>query len=270
MADITLVIAGAAGRMGQTLIREAAKTHGVKVIAGLEAADNAHQGQDLGRMAGIDDLGARIEADPLPVIAKADALIDFTRPQVSLALADLAAQARIVHVIGTTGFADADETRIKAAARHATIIKSGNMSLGVNLLAGLVERAAHALGNNFDIEILEIHHRNKADAPSGTALLLGQAAARGRDKKLSDLRLKPHDGITGARTPGAIGFASLRGGSVVGDHTVFLSGDGERIELTHRAEDRAIFAKGALKAAQWGQGKGPGLFDMQDVLGLRG
>jgi 4-hydroxy-tetrahydrodipicolinate reductase len=140
----------------------------------------------------------------------------------------------------------------------------------VNLLAGLLERAVRALGPAFDIEILEMHHRNKADAPSGTALLLGQAAARGRNEKLSDLRLKPHDGITGPRAPGPIGFASLRGGSVVGDHTVVLAGDGERIELTHRAEDRAIFAKGALKAAQWGQGKGPGLFDMQDVLGLRG
>jgi 4-hydroxy-tetrahydrodipicolinate reductase len=269
MSDIRLVIAGAAGRMGQAVLREAAKMSGIKLVAGLEAPDHAQQGKDLGQISGTHDVGARLESDQLAVLSKCDAVIDFTRPQASLAFADLAAQARIVHVIGTTGFADADETRIKAAARHATIVKSGNMSLGVNLLAGLVELAAHALGNSFDIEILEMHHRNKADAPSGTALLLGQAAARGRDKKLSDLRLKPHDGITGARTPGAIGFASLRGGSVVGDHTVFLTGDGERIELTHRAEDRAIFAKGALKAAMWGPGKGPGLFDMQDVLGLR-
>jgi 4-hydroxy-tetrahydrodipicolinate reductase len=270
MAEIKLVIAGAAGRMGQAVLREAAKTSGVKVIAGLEAADNPHQGQDLGAIAGLPAIGARVEADPLPVIANADALIDFTRPQASLALADLAAQARIVHVIGTTGFAEADDTRIKAAARHATIVKSGNMSLGVNLLAGLVEMAARALGPGFDIEILEMHHRMKADAPSGTALLLGQAASRGRDAKLSEIRLKPHDGITGPRAPGPIGFASLRGGSVVGDHTVVFAGDGERIEFTHRAEERAIFAKGALKAALWGQGRGPGLFDMLDVLGLRG
>lgn len=269
MTEIKLVIAGAAGRMGQAVIREAAKMQGIKLVAGLEAGDSAAQGKDLGTLAGIDALGARIEADPLPVLAKADALIDFTRPQATLALVDLAAQARIVHVIGTTGFAEADETHIKAAARHATIVKSGNMSLGVNLLAGLVELAAHALGQSFDIEILEMHHRHKVDAPSGTALLLGQAAAHGRDKKLSELKLKPNDGITGPRQPGRIGFASLRGGSVVGDHTVFLNGDGERIELTHRAEDRAIFAKGALRAALWGQGKGPGLFDMQDVLGLR-
>lgn len=269
MSEIRLVIAGAAGRMGQAVVREASKTQGVKITAGLEAPDHAQQGVDLGRLIGPHDFGARIESDPLPVLAKADALIDFTRPQVSLVLADLAAQARIVHVIGTTGFAEADETRIKAAARHATIVKSGNMSLGVNLLAGLVELASRALGSAFDVEIVEMHHRNKADAPSGTALLLGQAAARGRDAKLADLRLKPHDGLSGPRPPGPIGFASLRGGSVVGDHTVVLAGEGERLELTHRAEDRAIFAKGALKAALWGQGKGPGLFDMQDVLGLR-
>ena len=269
MSDIRLVIAGATGRMGQALLREAAKTPGVKIVAGLASPDNAQQGKDLGQIAGVHDVGARLESDQLAALAKCDAVIDFSKPQVSLALADLSAQARIVHVIGSTGFADADETRIKAAARHATIVKSGNMSLGVNLLAGLVELAAHALGNTFDIEILEMHHRNKADAPSGTALLLGQAAARGREAKLSDLRLKPRDGITGPRPPGPIGFASLRGGSVVGDHTLFLAGDGERIELTHRADDRAIFAKGALKAAIWGQGKGPGLFDMQDVLGLR-
>jgi 4-hydroxy-tetrahydrodipicolinate reductase len=269
MSEIKLVIAGAAGRMGHAVIREAAKMHGVKLWAGLEPADSPAQGKDLGTLAGIDPVGAKVEADPLPVIAKADALIDFTRPQASLALADLAAQARIVHIIGTTGFAEADETHIKAAARHATIVKSGNMSLGVNLLAGLVEIASRALGPAFDIEILEMHHRNKVDSPSGTALLLGQAAARGHDQKLSDVRLKPHDGIAGPRAPGPIGFASLRGGSVVGDHMVVFAGDGERIELTHRAEDRAIFAKGALKAAMWGQGKGPGLFDMQDVLGLR-
>jgi len=269
MSDIKLVIAGAAGRMGQAVLREAGKTHGIKVIAGLEAADNPHQGQDLGRIAGHADVGAKLESDPLAALAKADALIDFTRPQASLALADLAAQARIVHVIGTTGFAEADETKIKAAARHATIIKSGNMSLGVNLLAGLVELGARALGPAFDIEIVEMHHRMKADSPSGTALLLGQAAARARNEKLSELRLKPHDGLTGPRAPGPIGFASIRGGSGGGDHTVIFAGDGERIELTHRAEDRSIFAHGALKAALWGQGKGPGLFDMQDVLGLR-
>lgn len=268
MSKIRLVIAGAAGRMGQTIVRELAKRDDFQVVAGIEPAGSAAQGKDLGTIAGIDSIGATVHADPLPLIAKADAMIDFSRPEATVALADLAAQARIVHVIGTTGFSEGDDTRIKAAARHATIIKSGNMSLGVNLLAGLVELAAKALGPAFDIEVLEMHHRMKVDAPSGTALLLGEAASNGRKQHLADIRLKPHDGITGPRTAGRIGFASLRGGSVVGDHTVFIAGTGERLELTHRAEDRAIFAKGALQAAHWGQGKGPGLFGMKDVLGL--
>ncbi len=269
MSELKLVIAGAAGRMGQAILRAALSQPAIKIIAGLEAQGHAAQGIDLGRLANLPDIGAKIESDPLPVIAKADAIIDFTQASVSLTLADLAAQARIVHVIGTTGFDSADEARIKAAARHATIVKSGNMSLGVNLLAGLVELAARASGAAFDIEIVELHHRLKVDAPSGTALLLGQAAAQGRDAKLDDLRSQPHHGKSGPRAASSIGFASLRGGSVVGDHTVIFAGEGERIELTHRAEDRTIFASGALKAALWGQGKGPGLFDMQDVLGLR-
>jgi 4-hydroxy-tetrahydrodipicolinate reductase len=205
----------------------------------------------------------------LPAIAAADALIDFSTPDASLELADLSAQARIVHVIGTTGINETGDKRIAAAARHATIVKSGNFSLGVNLLAGLVELAAQRLGPEFDIEVLEMHHKLKRDAPSGTALLLGEAAAAGRNRKLADLRTKPHDGIEDPRTSGTIGFASLRGGTVVGEHTVILASEGERIELSHKAEDRAIFAKGALRAAVWGQGKGPGLFNMKDVLGLR-
>jgi 4-hydroxy-tetrahydrodipicolinate reductase len=186
---------------------------------------------------------------------------------VSLMLADLAAQARIVHVIGTTGFAADAESRIQAAARHAVIVKSGNMSLGVNLLAALVERAAKALPD-YDIEILEMHHKMKVDAPSGTALLLGAAAAKGRAVSLKDKSVRGRDGDTGARNDGAIGFASLRGGTVVGEHQVFLAGSGERIVLSHSAEDRSIFARGALAAARWGQGKKPGLYGMSDVLGL--
>lgn len=268
MSKIRLVIAGAAGRMGQTLIKESARATAFQLVAGLETSGNPAQGKDLGSLIGGDMIGAHVQSDPLPVIAKADVVIDFTRPKVSVELADLAAQARIVHVIGTTGFDEEDERRIKAAARHATIVKSGNMSLGVNLLASLVELGARALGPGFDVEILEMHHRMKVDAPSGTALLLGEAAASARNVQLSELKLKPHDGVSGPRESGGIGFASLRGGSVIGDHTVILAGDGERIELSHRAEDRAIFAKGALKAALWGQGKGPGLFNMKDVLGL--
>jgi 4-hydroxy-tetrahydrodipicolinate reductase len=268
MAAISLVVAGAAGRMGQAVIRAALNHPGVTVIGGLEAPGHAAHGVDLGALVGLPGIGARIENDALPLIAKADAIIDFTAPRVSVDLADLAAQARIVHVCGTTGLLAEHETRMKAAARHGTIVKSGNMSLGVNLLAGLVRQAAKALPG-FDIEIVEMHHRRKLDAPSGTALLLGDAAAAGRDKPLAALRVPAREGHnTGARAEGSIGFAALRGGTVVGDHSVYFAGEGERIVLSHVAEDRAVFAQGALAAAIWGQGKGPGLFSMQDVLGL--
>lgn len=269
MTDIRLVVAGAGGRMGEAVIRNALKTPGIKLVAGIESAQSKKIGADLGKLIGGDAIGATVTNDPLPAIAAADALIDFTSPEASVELADLSAQARIVHVMGTTGLDDAANKRIAAAARHATIVKSGNFSLGVNLLAGLVELAAQKLGPDYDIEVLEMHHNLKRDAPSGTALLLGEAAAAGRNRKLADLRTKPHDGIEGPRSSGTIGFASLRGGTVVGEHTVILASQGERIELSHKAEDRAIFARGALRAALWGQGKGPGLFDMKDVLGLR-
>ena len=176
MSAIRLVIAGAAGRMGQTLVREVSRGQDFQIVAGIESRNSPSQGQDLGALCGLSAIGAVVHEDPLPLIARADAIIDFSKPEASVELADLAAQARIVHVIGTTGFSQDDEKRIRAAARHATIVKSGNMSLGVNLLASLVESAARALGSPFDIEILEMHHRMKADAPSGTALLLGEAA----------------------------------------------------------------------------------------------
>jgi 4-hydroxy-tetrahydrodipicolinate reductase len=268
MSDIPLVVAGAAGRMGQAVIRAALTSGGFTLIGGLEHEGHAAHGVDLGPLVGLPAIGARVEADALALIAKAHAIIDFTAPASSVALADLAAQARIVHVCGTTGFSAADEARLKAAARHATIVKSGNMSLGVNLLAGLVEQAARALGQDFDIEVLEMHHRKKTDAPSGTALMLGEAAARGLGGDLGALRLSLRDSHTGARERGKIGFASLRGGSVVGEHSVHFAGEGERIVLSHIAEDRTIFARGALAAARWGQGKGPGIFTMGHVLGL--
>jgi 4-hydroxy-tetrahydrodipicolinate reductase len=267
MSQLSLVVAGAAGRMGLAVIRAALNHPGINLIGGLEAPGHAAHGVDLGALAGLPGIGARIENDALPLIAKADAIIDFTAPRVSVELGDLAAQARIVHVCGTTGMAAEHETRLKAAARHATIVKSGNMSLGVNLLAGLVRQATKALPG-FDIEIVEMHHRKKVDAPSGTALLLGEAAAAGREKPLAALRAPAREGHTDLRAEGAIGFAALRGGTVVGDHSVILAGDGERIVLSHIAEDRAVFAQGALAAAVWGHGKGPGLFNMEDVLGL--
>jgi 4-hydroxy-tetrahydrodipicolinate reductase len=268
-ADMGLVVVGAAGRMGQALIRAIHSIPGASVAGAVERKGSPQVGLDAGQLAGVGTLGVKISDDPLPAFAKADGVLDFTAPAASVEFAGYAAQARIVHVIGTTGCSAEDDAKIAAAARHATIVKSGNMSLGVNLLAVLVEQAAKALGSeDFDIEILEMHHRHKVDAPSGTALLLGEAAARGRAIGLVENSVRVRDGHTGARKPGTIGFATLRGGSVVGEHSVFLSGPGERVTLSHHAEDRAIFARGAVKAALWARGKKAGLYSMRDVLGL--
>jgi len=267
MGDMRLIVAGAAGRMGRALVNLIAATDGVTLVGALEGPESQALGQDAGTLAGCGPLGVAISSDALTCVVGADGIIDFTTPRASLELAALAAQARIVHVIGTTGFSAEDLRAIAAAAHHAVIVKSGNMSLGVNLLAALVEQAAHALGSDYDIEIVETHHRMKVDAPSGTALLLGEAAARGRGVTLADKSVRGRDGATGVRESGAIGFASLRGGTVVGEHAVIFAGPGERLELVHRAEDRGIFARGALHAARWGRDKKPGLYTMGDVLG---
>jgi len=267
MSRLRIVIAGASGRMGRALIRAVTQSADMEISGALEAKGHPDLGADVGSLGGVAPNGVFLTDDALPLIAAAQAIVDFTTPAVSVELAALAAQARIVHVIGTTGFSDGDEAKIRAAARHATIVKSGNMSLGVTLLAALVKQAAHALPD-FDIEIVEMHHRQKVDAPSGTALLLGRAAAEGRGIALEEKSVRARDGHTGARGNGAIGFASLRGGTVVGEHDVVLAGPHERIRLGHIAEDRMIFAHGALAAARWGQGKKPGLYAMADVLGL--
>ncbi|WP_041594767.1 4-hydroxy-tetrahydrodipicolinate reductase [Brucella microti] len=268
-SEMGLVVVGAGGRMGQTLIRTIQSIEGAKLVGAIERSGSPFLGKDAGEVTGIGTLGVAITDDPLPVFAKAHGVLDFTSPAASVEFAGLAAQARIVHVIGTTGCSAEDDEKIRAAARHATIVKSGNMSLGVNLLSVLVQKAAEALGpEDFDIEILEMHHRHKVDAPSGTALLLGEAAARGRDIALADNSVRVRDGYTGPRETGAIGFATLRGGSVIGDHSVILAGTGERVVLSHHAEDRSIFARGAIKAALWAHGKKPGLYSMLDVLGL--
>ena len=269
MAEMRLVVVGAAGRMGRMLIKAVAESEGCTLAGAVERSGASALGQDAGVLAGLGPLGVAVTDDPLPVFAGADGVLDFTAPAATVEFAALAAQARIVHVVGTTGLQDADFTRLEAAARHARIVQSGNMSLGVNLLAALVRKAAAALGEDFDIEVLEMHHRMKVDAPSGTALLLGEAAAEGRAVSLKERSVRVRDGHTGARTAGDIGFASLRGGTVVGDHTVILAGSGERIELSHRAEDRSLFAKGAVKAALWAFDKKPGYYTMADVLGLR-
>lgn len=267
MEPIRVTVAGASGRMGRTLIRALAEADDLRLAYALERPGQSEIGQDCGPLAGLPPLGIPVTGDALTALAGSDAVLDFTAPAGTVELAELAAQARIVHVIGTTGCSVAEIERIRAAARHAVIVKSGNMSLGVNLLAALVRQAAKALPN-YDVEIVEMHHRMKVDAPSGTALLLGEAAASGRAVPLHEHELRARDGNTGRRPDGAIGFASLRGGTVVGDHMVTLAGPFERIELCHRAEDRMIFARGALAAARWGQGKKPGLYSMSDVLGL--
>ena len=268
MSDMSLLVVGAAGRMGLALIRAITTVPGVRLGGAIEHGASPALGLDAAANAGLPPSGIRITDDPLPLFAKVDGVLDFTTPKATLAFAELAAQARIVHVIGTTGLEPSDEAELAAAARHAVIIKSGNMSLGVNLLAGLVKRAAAALDEEFDIEIVEMHHRMKVDAPSGTALLLGEAAAAGRSIDLSNRSERGRDGLTGKRGDGNIGFASLRGGTVIGDHTVVFAGPHERIELSHRAEDRTIFARGAIKAALWGRGRKPGLYTMADVLGF--
>jgi 4-hydroxy-tetrahydrodipicolinate reductase len=270
MSDMRLVVMGAAGRMGRMLVRTIGEMPGVAVAAALERAGSDALGEDAGVVAGLPPVGVPITDDPLQAVVNADGIVDFTAPAASVELAALAAQARIVHVIGTTGLSPSDLKKIDAAARHAVIVRSGNMSLGVNLLAALVERAAASLGPDWDIEILEMHHKMKVDAPSGTALLLGESAARGRNIALAERSVRSRDGHTGARREGDIGFATLRGGSVVGDHSVIFAGTSERLELTHRAEDRAIFARGAIRAALWGRDKKPGHYSMADVLGLNG
>ncbi len=268
-SDMRLVIAGAGGRMGRTLIHAIAATKGVTLAGAIEAADSAVIGRDAGELAGLGANGIKVVSDPAPLLKGADGLIEFTIPAATLALAELTAATGIVHVIGTTGHSAEEETLIAKAATRAPTVKSGNMSLGVNLLAALTKRVAQTLGAEYDIEILEMHHNKKIDAPSGTALMLGRAAAAGRAIELAQHSARGRDGMTGARRGGDIGFAALRGGTVVGDHTVIFAGPAERIELTHRAEDRMIFARGALHAALWARGKKPGLYSMADVLGLK-
>ena len=268
-SDMRLVIAGAGGRMGRALIHAIAATKGVTLAGAVEASDSAVIGRDAGELAGLGANGIKVTSDPAPLLKGADGLVEFTIPAATLALAELTAAAGIVYVIGTTGHSAEEEAVIAKAATRAPTVKSGNMSLGVNLLAALTKRVAQTLGAEYDVEILEMHHNKKIDAPSGTALMLGRAAAAGRAIELAQHSARGRDGMTGARRSGDIGFAALRGGTVVGDHMVIFAGPAERIELTHRAEDRMIFARGALHAALWARGKKPGLYSMADVLGLK-
>lgn len=268
MTDMRLVVVGAAGRMGRMLIKAIAATEGCTLSAAIERSGSDALGQDAGVLAGLPANGILVSDDALAAFVEAEGVLDFTAPEATVAFAGLAAQARIAHVVGTTGMEPSHLAKLDAAARHAAIIRSGNMSLGVNLLAGLVRKVAATLGTDWDIEIVEMHHRMKVDAPSGTAVMLGEAAAQGREVALPEHRVASRDGQVGVRPPGAIGFAALRGGTVVGDHKVIFAGQGERLELSHVAEDRSLFAQGAVKAALWGRGRKPGLYSMTDVLGL--
>ena len=269
MSDLPgIVITGVSGRMGQMLVRTISDSGKARLVAGVERKGHPWVGRDVGDCMGGAAIGVLVTDDPLEAFSRAQGVVDFTAPAATVEFAALAAQARLCHVIGTTGLEAEHLAKIEAASRHAVIVRAGNMSLGVNLLTRLTQKIAAALDEDWDVEIVEAHHRMKVDAPSGTALMLGQAAAAGRGVSLDNSIVSGRDGITGARVKGAIGFAAVRGGDIVGEHDVIFAADGERVILRHVATDRAIFARGALRAVLWGQGQKPGQYDMMDVLGL--
>ncbi len=261
-------IAGCAGRMGRANLREVLQTTGVELVGGVERPGHEAIGRDLGELAGTEATGLKLGEDFAALAQRADVVIEFSSPEATLAHARSCAEQGCAHVIGTTGLSAEQEAALRELGQRIAIVWAPNMSQGVNLLMALVEQVARALDAGFDIEVLEMHHRHKVDAPSGTALGLGRAAARGRGVSLEEHRIGTRWGQTGPRPEGAIGFAVLRGGDVVGDHSVIFAGAGERIELTHRAADRQIYARGAVRAARWVIGRPPGLYDMADVLGL--
>jgi len=263
-----IAVTGAAGRMGRMLVKRIGETEGCKVVAGSESEGSPFLGHDLGSLAGVGPLGITPVTDPRALFAASDVVVDFTRPEPTVRHAELAAESGGALMIGTTGLSPEQRGAVEQAAKRAPILIAANTSLGVNLLAALVQKAAAALDPGYDIEVVEMHHRMKVDAPSGTALLLGRAAAEGRGQPLEELWVKVRDGHTGEREEGTIGFATLRGGDVVGEHSVIFAGAGERLELTHKAGDRALFAAGAIKAALWLKGRPSGLYGMKDVLGL--
>ena len=271
---LNIVIVGASGRMGRMLVREVTHTDGCRVSGATGRAGSSDIGKDAGELAGVHTLGVAISDDPAPVIATADAVIDFTTPEATVDHARLCAQAGAALIVGTTGMTEKDESALDLAARHIPVVYAPNMSVGVNLLMALTEKVAATLSEDFDIEIVEMHHRHKVDAPSGTALGLGRAAAAGREIAHEEAAILSREGRTGPRGKGHIGYAALRGGDVVGDHTVFFAGEGERIELTHRATDRRLFATGAVRAARWAIGhaaegrQAAGRYTMRDVLDL--
>jgi len=269
MTDLPgFVVTGVSGRMGRMLVQEISHGDRARLAGAVERPGHDWIGQDLGEAMGGPPLGVAVTDDPLEAFARAEGIIDFTSPAATVEFAGLAAQARIVHVIGTTGMSGEDLAAVTAAGRHAVIVRAGNMSLGVNLMTQLTRKIAAALDEDYDIEITEAHHNQKVDAPSGTALMLGQAAADGRGVALESVSDRGRDGMTGKRERGHIGFSAIRGGDIVGEHDVMFAAAGERIVLRHVASDRKVFARGAVKAALWGRGRKPGEYDMLDVLGL--
>lgn len=265
-----IAIAGAAGRMGRMLLKQVSETEGAEIAGGLEAKGGGAVGQDLGRLAGLEPLGVAVSDDPAAVFAAADVVIDFTVPEATVANAKAAAETGCALVIGTTGLSKDQQAEIARAAERVAVVQAGNMSLGVNLLMQTAKQVAAALGLDWDVEVVEMHHRWKIDAPSGTALMLGRAAAEGRGQDHDKVAVGGRHGHTGAREKGQIGYAALRGGNVVGEHSIVFAADNERVTLSHTATDRAIFAAGAVRAAMWTEGRPPGLYGMVDVLGLGG
>ncbi len=267
MMKTKVVIAGTSGRMGHAMLEGVLADTNLQLHAALDRADSPQIGQDAGVHLGK-NTGVKITSDIAAALKNADVLVDFTRPEASLAYLEACKKASVKHVIGTTGFTVEQKAKIAAASKDIAIVFAPNMSVGVTLLLDLVEQAAKVLNDGYDIEVVEMHHRHKVDAPSGTALRLGEAAAQGLGQNLNDCAIYAREGVTGEREAGKIGFATLRGGDVVGDHTVVFAGIGERVEITHKASSRATFALGALRAARFLQSKNTGLFDMRDVLSL--
>ncbi len=268
MAEFRIGVVGCAGHMGVMLVRQVVATEGCALAGGTERPDSPALGRDVGELAGLGPTGMTVGDAPAELFSRSDAVLDFTVPAATAEHARLAAAAGVVLVVGTTGIEAEHEAALRRAAERTAIVHGANMSLGVNLLIALTRQVAARLGDEFDIEILEMHHRRKVDAPSGTALALGRAAAEGRGVDHDAVAARGRDGITGPRRRGDIGYAVLRGGNVVGEHTVVFAADGERIELGHKSADRAVFARGAVSAALWARGRPAGLYGMADVLGL--
>lgn len=269
MSDFRVIVAGASGRMGRMLVRAVSEAEGAVLAGATERAECEFIGRDAGELAGIGTLGVTLSGE-LSACAEADVLIDFTAPAGTLAHADFAARHGMGMVIGTTGFSPDQIQQLEKVLSGSAVVMAANYSVGVNLALNLIRQAAAVLGEEYDAEIFEAHHRFKVDAPSGTALAMGQALADGRNVELGQAAVYAREGITGERPTGSIGFSVVRGGNIVGEHKAMFIADEERIEINHAAADRMVFARGAVRAAGWLMGQAPGVYDMQDVLGLKG